>query len=81
MRSLSDSSVIAIRWKDKCTVYTIALLFYILQKCTSQNLPIFHGLTFTSTGFVSTSEVCSHHIGISDNSKVKNQKMGKTVVI
>jgi len=59
------------RWKDKCTVYTITLLFYILQNCTSQNLIIFHALTFTSTSFMCTSEVHSHHICIGDNRRVK----------
>jgi len=71
MHSLSDPSVITIRWKGKCTVYTIALLFYILQKSTSQNFINFHALTFTSTNFICTSEVHSHNICISDNRKVK----------
>jgi hypothetical protein len=60
------------------SLYQLSYPSPLLQKCTSQNLPIFHGLTFTSTSFISTSEVHSHHIGISDNRKLKNQKMWRT---
>jgi len=77
MRSLSGPSVITITWEGKCTVYTISLLFYILQKCASQNLFNFHALTFTSTSFICTSEVHSHRICISDNRKVKSIRWGR----
>jgi hypothetical protein len=77
MHSLSDPSVTTVRWKDKCTVYAIALLFYILQKCTSQNLLIFRALTFTSSCFICTSVVHSHHICINDNRKLKGIRWGR----